>query len=83
MPRLVAKELCENFARASRAGKRAARPERRASYVRYSAKERALRIDLTNGVAITMPVKLLPSLKRAPPHDVCAVEFLDRGDGLH
>jgi hypothetical protein len=51
--------------------------------VRYLGPEGALRIELTNGAAITLPVKLIPSLKRARAKDLRAVEILGRGSGLH
>ena len=83
MPSWIERELRSNFARASRAGMRAARREPRASTVIYRPNEHALHIELTNGAAITLPVKLIPNLKRATPEDVCAVEILGRGSGLH
>ena len=79
----IGKELRSNFARASRAGRRAAKMEPRAGRVSYLARERALRIELTNGAAITLPVKLIPSLRRAAARDVRAVQILGRGGGLH
>jgi hypothetical protein len=45
--------------------------------------ERALRIKLTDGVAIALPVKLIRDLRRAARRDVRAVEILGRGGGLH
>jgi hypothetical protein len=57
--------------------------EARASAVEYRLKERALRIELSNGASITLPVKLIPDLRRAPPRDVRAVEILGRGGALH
>jgi len=83
MPGWVEKELRANFARASRAGERAAKTEARASTVVYRPTEHALRIELTNGAAITLPVELIPSLRRAAPQDIRAVEILGRGGGLH
>jgi hypothetical protein len=83
MPGWVAKELRANFARASRAGRRTAKTEPRAARVEYRAREHALRIELTNGAAVTLPVKLIPSLKRAAARDLRAVEILGRGGGLH
>jgi hypothetical protein len=62
--------LRRNFVCASRAGKRAARTEARARFVVYRAREHALRIELTNGVAIAYPVKLIPDLRRAARCDV-------------
>ena len=83
MPEWVRKELKANFARASRAGRRAAKTEPRAARATYRAKDNALRIELTNGAAITVPVKLIPALKRASPSEVRSVEVLGRGGGLH
>jgi hypothetical protein len=81
--RWIEKELRENFVRASRAGKRVANTEARASAAEYCFKERALRIELTNGATITLPVKLIPDLRRARPRDVRSVEIFGRGGGLH
>jgi hypothetical protein len=83
VPRWIEKELRSNFVRASRAGKRAARTEARARFVVYRPREHALRIELTNGVAVALPVKLIPDLRRAARRDVRAVEILGRGGGLH
>lgn len=83
MPEWVKKELRSNFARASRAGRRAARTEPRAARASYRTKDDARRIELTNGAAITVPVNLIPALKRAAPSDVRLVEVLGRGGGLH
>jgi hypothetical protein len=83
VPDWVEKELRSNFARASRAGRRAANAEPRARSVAYRTREHTLWIELTNGAAITLPVRLIPSLRRAAPRDVRAVEILGRGGGLH
>jgi hypothetical protein len=83
MPEWIKKELRSNFARASRAGRRAAKTEPRAARATYHAKENVLWIELTNGATITLPVKLIPGLKRASLTDVRSVEVLGRGGGLH
>jgi hypothetical protein len=83
MPEWIEQELRSNFARASRAGRRAASTEPRAAFAAYRSRERALRIELTNGATITLLVKLIPSLKRASSKDIRAVEILGRGGGLH
>lgn len=83
MPEWIKKELRTNFARASRAGRQAAKTEPRAARATYQPKEHVLQIELTNGAAITVPVKLIPALKGASPTDVRAVEVLGRGGGLH
>jgi uncharacterized protein DUF2442 len=83
MPEWIKKELRTNFARASRAGRQAAKTEPRAARATYQAKDNTLRIGLTNGAEITIPVKLIPALKGASPNEVRSVEVLGRGGGLH
>ena len=83
IPEWVKKEVSANFARASRAGRRAAKTEPRAARATYDARNDALRIELTNGAAITIPVKLIPDLKGAAPSEVRSVEVPGRGGGLH
>lgn len=82
-PDWIRKELRTNFARASRAGRRAAKTEPRAARATYQAKDQALRIELTNGAVISVPVKLIPALEGASLSDVRSVEVLGRGGGLH
>ena len=82
-PEWVKRELSANFAAATRAGRRAAMSEPRALGVSYRPKQHALRVELTNGATITLPVRLIPALMRAPPRDVRAVRVLGRGGGLH
>jgi len=79
----IEKELRANFARASRAERRAAKAEPRAAFAAYRFQERALRIELTNGATITLPVKLISALNGASPKDLRAVEVLGRGGDLH
>lgn len=79
----IKKELNSNFARAARAGRQAARMEPRAARATYRARDNALLIELTNGAAITIPVRLIPGLKQAARSDVRSVEVLGRGGGLH
>ena len=83
MPDWIEKELRSNFARASRAGRLAAITEPRAARVAYRAQKHALRIELTNGATITLPVRLIPSLRGLRPKDLRAVEVLGCGGGLH
>ncbi len=83
MPDWINKEMRSNFARASRAGRQAAKMEPRAARATYRARDNSLLIELTNGAAITIPVKLIPGLKRATASDVRSVEVLGRGGRLH
>lgn len=82
-PDWIKQELRSNFARASRSGRQAAKMEPRAARAAYRIRDNALLIELTNGAAITIPVKLIPGLKRAATTDIRAVEVLSRGGGLH
>ncbi|MGH8291205.1 MAG: DUF2442 domain-containing protein [Steroidobacteraceae bacterium] len=79
----IEKDLRSNYARASRAGRWAAKMEPRAAAATYRARDNSLLIELTNGAAVTIPVKLIPGLKRAARSDVRSVEVLGRGGGLH
>ena len=79
----IKKELRANFARASRAGRRAAKVEPRAARATYRAREDALHVELTNGATLTIPVKLIPALKGAANDEIRAVKVLGRGGGLH
>lgn len=77
------KGLRAAFARASRAGRWAAKAEPRAARAAYRTRVDALWIELTDGAVITIPRKLIPDLKRAAIGDVKSVEALGRGSGLH
>lgn len=82
-PDWVKKELRAGFEKASRAGRRAAKTEPRAETAAYLASDEALRIALTNGASLTVPVRLIPALQHAAAHDLQQVEVLGRGGGLH
>ncbi len=82
-PEWAKKELRSHFASASRAGRRAGKSEPRALRVTYRTQQHDLRVELTNGAAITLPVRLIPGFERASPRDVRAVRVLGRGGGLH
>ena len=83
IPGWIEKELRANFARASHAGRGAAKTDPRAAFAEYHSQERALRIELMNGAAITLPVQLIPGLEGAAARDVRADEILGRGGDLH
>jgi len=83
MPEWIDKELRANLGQASRAAHRAAKTKPRASSAAYDAKEHALRIELTNGAKIILPVRLIPSLKKVSSSNIRKVEVLGRGGGLH
>jgi hypothetical protein len=82
-PEWIKKELRANFAKASRAGRQAAKTEPRAASATYRARDEALYVVLTNGAKFIIPVKLIPELQKAPVRDIRKVEVLGRGGGLH
>jgi hypothetical protein len=82
-PEWIKRELRANFAKASRAGRLAAKTEPRAASAAYGGRDRALHVELTNGAKFIIPVKLIPELQKAPVRDIRKVEVLGRGGGLH
>ena len=82
-PEWIKKELRANFAKASRAGRQAAKTEPRAASATYRARDEALYVVLTNGAKFIIPVRLIPELQKAPVRDIRKVEVLGRGGGLH
>jgi hypothetical protein len=83
IPDWIKKTVRENYARVSEAGRRATLTEPRAARATYRARENALQIELTNGVVLRVPVKLIPYLKGVSTREIRAVEVLGCGDGLH
>jgi hypothetical protein len=82
-PDWAKKEVRANYANASRAGRHAERTEPRAVTAAYLAGDEALRIVLTNGASLTVPIQLIPGLQHAAIQDIKQVEVLGRGGGLH
>jgi hypothetical protein len=82
-PDWVKKELRANFVNASREGRRAARTEPRAAAVSYLAARDSLKVDLTNGASIVVPIKLIAGLRGVSVRELRSVEVLGRGGGLH
>jgi Protein of unknown function (DUF2442) len=79
----AAKQVAERFQAANERGRRAAASEPRAKRVRYDVTSSALHLDLTNGAAISIPVRLIPGLRAATTRQLHKVEILPGGDGLH
>jgi hypothetical protein len=57
--------------------------EPRAATARYRSRIGALELQLTSGVTLTIPIRLIPELRRVIARDIRAVEVLGRGGGLH
>ncbi len=82
-PEWVKKELRRNYAKATRAGALAERVEPRIAKISYVARDESLRIEMKNGITISLPVRLIPYLKGATTRQIREVEVLGRGGGLH
>ena len=54
-----------------------------AQSVRYVRATRMLRVDLTNGATVMLPVSLIPALARASDAALANVEVAPSGIGLH
>jgi hypothetical protein len=68
---------------ASRGPRSAAGGGPRAVKARFITRGRALHVELSNGVAVRLPVDLIPDLKRATTREISSVEVSGRGGGLH
>jgi hypothetical protein len=79
----VSKELTRSYARASRAGETrlAAEPVAKSAY--YSADQKRLVVELSNGVILMLPPKLLQGLREASAPQLARVELTPLGTGLH
>ena len=76
-------ELKKNYDKANRAAREAARTEPRAVDARYLPASRHLRVRLTNGASLSLPVSIIPELRNATPAQLTGIEILPGGDGLH
>ena len=76
-------ELNRNFEKATRAGHVAARTAPRAVEAKYLPVSRHLRVRLTNGASLSLPLSVIPELNTATRHQVSDIEILPGGDGLH
>jgi hypothetical protein len=76
-------ELARNLVRANRTARQLAGSEPRALSVKLTPSVRELRIDLSNGASLTVPVAIIPELSDARRSQLMDVEILPGGDGLH
>jgi len=76
-------ELKKNFDKANRTAREAARTEPRAAEAKYMPASRHLRVRLTNGASLSLPVAIIPELRNGTPAQLAGIEILPGGDGLH
>ena len=79
----IEKEIRRSFVKASRLGALLAKKEARAKTAAYVARAESLRVDLTNGAMIQIPVRLIPELRGIGARDLRRVEVWGRGSTLY
>jgi hypothetical protein len=79
----VRDELASSYASATKAGEVQLAMLPRAAKASYDARKQRLVIELTNGVILMLPPKLLQGLKDATPAELAKVELTSLGTGLH
>ena len=67
---------------AIKAGRRRRDHERRAASVRYDMKQDAIRIDLTDGVVVSLPRKLVEEFRSIPAEDMKELRISPVGYGI-
>ncbi len=76
-------ELQKQFAEATRRAAEADRVEPRAVSVSYDKKNARVVVELTTGVVVSIPARLLQGLVNASPHDLSNVIVSPQGTALH
>jgi hypothetical protein len=76
-------ELAGSYERAKKTGEARLARQPRAAKAHYDARKSRLVIELTNGVILMLPPKLLQGLKNATASQLAKVELTPLGTGLH
>jgi hypothetical protein len=79
----IRSELSRSLKRATKAGEARLQSEARAASARYDARKARLVIELTNGVILMVPPRLLEGLQDATASELSKVELTPLGSGLH
>jgi hypothetical protein len=79
----IHKELERSFAQSTRAGEVRLAKQPRAIKAKYDSRKARLVVELTNGVILMLPPKLLQGLRSATPAQIAKVEITPLGTGLH
>ena len=83
MTEWIEKELGRAYKRATKAGETRLATKPRAAKAHYDSGNARLVIELTNGVILMLPPKLLEGLKDAKAAQLAKVEITPLGTGLH
>ena len=76
-------EISRSYARATKAGEAKLATQPRAAMAYYDAPKSRLVVEVTNGVNLMLPPKLLQGLKGATAAQLSEVELMPWGTGLH
>jgi Protein of unknown function (DUF2442) len=76
-------ELTHSYTSATKAGEVRLATQPRAAKAYFDVRKARLVIELTNGVILMLPPKLLRGLKRATPAQLAKVQLTPLGTGLH
>src|ERR1700722_17169995 len=79
----IKSELTRSYKRATKAGEARLARQPRAAKAYYDARKARLVIELTNGVVLMLPPKLLQGLKNATAAQLGKVELTPLGTRLH
>ncbi|MGH7744194.1 MAG: DUF2442 domain-containing protein [Steroidobacteraceae bacterium] len=79
----VNRELARAYERATKAGEARLASTPRAAKAYYDSRKARLVVELTNGVILMLPPKLLQGLKDAKAAQLAKVEITPLGTGLH
>lgn len=77
------KELDQQIKMATQRGEASLRLEPRGESVRFDATSDCFTIQLTNGVTLTIPRRLIEGVADATPEDAAAVTLDELGEALH
>jgi hypothetical protein len=83
MAEWINKELSRSYERATKAGEARLAAQPLAASAHYDSREARLVVELTNGVILMFPPKLLQGLKNATAAQLAKVELTPLGTGLH
>src|SRR6202167_261584 len=79
----ISGELARSYNPATKAGETRLAAHPRAAKASYDVRKALLVIELTNGVILMLPPKLLQGLKGATPAQLANVQLTPLGTGLH
>jgi hypothetical protein len=83
MANWINNEISRSYDRATKAGEAKLATQPRAAKAHYDARKARLVVELTNGVILMLPPKLLQGLKGATTAQLSDVELSPMGTGLH